>query len=97
MTGEIALLINSIANIIICVSVSLFMVFVFAASSMMHKLHFMERNIIKVGLAATAAGSLFNFLTLYTPNTSDIVMNIGLAMIFSWGVWFHFKYFAKKH
>jgi len=63
---------------------------------MMNKLHFLERNLIKVGLAATAAGSLLNFLTLYTPNATDIILNIGLAIIFSWGVWFHFKYFVNN-
>ncbi len=90
-------LINSIANIIICLSVSLFMVFVFSASSKMQQLHLLERNIIKIGLAVTAAGSLLNFLTLYTPNITEIILNCGLAVIFSWGVWFHFKYFTKNH
>lgn len=74
------------------------MVFVFSASSKMQQLHFLERNIIKVGLALTSASSLFNFLTLYTPKaTSEILMNCGLAVIFTWGAWFHFKYFAKKN
>lgn len=90
-------LINSIANFVICVSVSLFMVFVFSASSKMQQLHLLERNIIKIGLATTAAGSLLNFLTFYTPGYTEVVLNCGLAIIFSWGVWFHFKYFAKKH
>lgn len=90
-------LINCIANFIIAFSVTLFMVFVFSASSKMQTLHTLEKNIIKIALAITASASFFNFLTEYESGPSEVLMNCGLALIFSWGVWFHFKYFAKNH
>lgn len=90
------IIINAIANIIIALSVAMFMIFVFGRSGMIHKIHWLERIIIKVGLALLSAGSLFNFLTLRHPQNSEIILNIGLAVVFGWGAYFHFKYFVKK-
>ena len=90
------IIINAVANIIITLSMSLFMIFVFGKSNMMQKVHWLERFIIKIGLALLSAGSLFNFLTLSNPPKSEVLLNIGLAIVFSWGAYFHFKYFVKK-
>lgn len=87
---------NAIANIIITFSVAMFMIFVFGRSNMMQKVHWLERFIIKIGLALLSAGSLFNFLYLTNPPMSEIILNIGLAIVFAWGAHFHFKYFVKK-
>ena len=89
-------LLNAIANLIITGSVALFMIFVFGRSSMMNKIHFIERVTIRLGLALVSAGSLFNFLTFSHPQDSEVILNIGLAFVFSWAAFFHFKYFVKK-
>ncbi len=88
--------INAIANIIVTISVALFMIFVFGRSNLMQKIHWLERTTIKVGLAILSAGSLHNFFHLKNPDTSEILLNVGLAIVFSWGAYFHFKYFVKK-
>jgi hypothetical protein len=90
------IIINAIANIIITSSVAMFMIFVFGRSNMMQTIHWLERVIIKIGLALLSAGSLFNFLTLDKPSSTELTLNIGLSIVFGWGAYFHFKYFVKN-
>ena len=88
--------INAFANAIIFLGMIAFMVFVFGNSNgTIRKLPTWERLSIKVGLAAVCCGSLFNFLTLSLPPNTEILMNIGLAIVFLWGAIFHYKYFIK--
>jgi hypothetical protein len=89
--------VNTISNIIILVSVSIFIVFVFGRdNSAMNRLPFFERYAIKLGLTILACGGLFNVFRYSEPHISDVVMNIGFAIVFSWGAIFHYKYFVKK-
>jgi hypothetical protein len=48
---------------------------------------------VKVGLSLTAAGSLFNVLVDFTPAWSEVILNIGLAFLFSWILIFYQRYF----
>lgn len=89
------IILNAIANILIAISISAFMIFVFGKSNTMNKVSTFERLTIKIGLAFVSAGSLFNFLTLSNPQYSEVLLNIGLAIVFTWGAFFHFKYFVK--
>jgi hypothetical protein len=89
-------IVNLIANILITVGVSLFMVFVYGRSGMIDKLPYFEKMFIKVALAGTACGAFFNVLTAPTPQFAEIVFNCGLALVFLWASWFHFKYFVKN-
>ena len=89
------MLINAIANLVITFSVILFMIFVFGHSEKIEECSPLEKLFIKTGLATVACGSLFSFLTLTTPPTSEIIMNCGLAILFTWGVWFHYKHYKK--
>lgn len=93
---EVLTLINAIANVVITISISAFMVFVFGRLSLMHKLPAYEKHTIKIGLALVAAGSLFNCLTLSTPPISEIILNFGLAVVFLWAAIFHYNHFVKK-
>lgn len=90
------ILLNLISNLLITVSVAMFMIFVFGKSNMMDRVSALERVSIKAGLALVSAGSLFNFLTASHPQDSEVIMNIGLAVVFTWGALFHFKYFVKE-
>jgi len=63
---------------------------------MIDKLPFLERLVIKVALAATACGALLNALTFSVPKMPELTFNFGLAIVFVWAAWFHFKYFVKK-
>lgn len=93
---EISQTINLISNILLTLGITMFMIFVYGRSSMVDRLHFIERVSIKVALAVTACGSLFNVLTLSNPSFSEIIFNFGLAIVFVWAAWFHFKYFVKN-
>lgn len=93
---EIMQIINAIANLITTIGITAFMIFVYGQSSKMYSLTWFERNSIKIALAVTACGSLFNLLTVRTASSPEIVLNVGLAMVFAWGAFFHFKYFVKK-
>lgn len=93
---QLSLLINLIANTILTVSISMFMIFVYGRSSKIDHLHFFERVTIKIALAMTASGAFFNVLTFANPSFSEILFNTGLAIVFAWAAWFHFKYFVKK-
>ena len=90
------IIINLISNLLITISVALFMIFVFGKSNMMDRVSILERVSIKAGLALVSAGSLFNFLTFSCPQDSEVIMNLGLAVVFTWGAVFHFKYFVKE-
>jgi len=37
-----------------------------------------------------------SFLTLSNPQETEIIMNVGLALVFLWAALFHYKYFIKK-
>lgn len=83
-------IINLISNLIISLSGVLFMIFVFK-SSKVESLPKLEQLFIKVSLATLICGSLFSFLHMTTPDTSEIITNSGLALILLWATRFHFK------
>jgi phosphotransferase system glucose/maltose/N-acetylglucosamine-specific IIC component len=62
----------------------------------LEKLPKIEVALLKIALSATASGSLFNVLSFSTPQPSEIVLNVGLGMLFIWTAFFHWKYFVKK-
>ncbi len=74
-----------------------FIVFVFGRFSIMDKLPKLEVLTIKTGLCLVASGSLFNCLTLSSPQLSEIVLNCGLAVVFLWGAIFHYRHFVKNN
>lgn len=85
-------IINAASNLIISISGILFLIFVYK-SDKIYTLPKIEQIFIKVGLAVLVCGSLVNFLTLSTPESSEIVLNTGLAIILVWGAYFHYKHY----
>lgn len=86
--------INLLCNIILCGAGTLFFLALFThKSSIVHKWPILHHWTLKFGLSAFIAGSLFNILTLSTPPWTEIVLNVGLALIFSWASYFHYKVF----
>lgn len=95
---KIELIINLIANICIVIGMTLFIIGVFGKKSeMLESIHPIESFLLKFGLCAVTAGSLFNILTLSTPNTSEISLNVGLGLTFLWAAHFHWKYIVNKN
>lgn len=90
-------IINLIANSLITLGMTFFIIGVFGRKSQaVEKMNRIERFLLKVALCTTAAGSFFNVLTFSTPTTSEIVLNSGFGLLFTWAAWFHWKYFVKK-
>ena len=90
-------IINLIANVCITIGMTFFMIGVFGRNNKtIEKLPKIEVTLLKIALSATAAGALFNVLSLSSPNISEIVLNAGLGALFIWTAFFHWKYFVKK-
>ena len=86
--------INLIANIILCLGGAGFYLAIFGRpSSIVHKWPVLRHWALRLGLAAFFSGTLSNILTVYTPHISQIILNVGLALVFGWAVLFHYKYF----
>ena len=91
------MIINLIANSFIVFGMVFFIIGVFGRKSkVVESMHYFEIMFLKIALCSTAAGSLFNVLTLSTPSFSEVLLNIGLGLLFVWAAWFHWKYFVKK-
>lgn len=90
-----ATLINSIASAIIAISITGFIAMLEADNNPVQRMARVIRLWIKVSLAMIAAGSLMNVLVQSTPIWSEIVMNSGLAGLFSWAYWWHRSQWVK--
>jgi hypothetical protein len=77
-------ILNLIANIFITLSVAGFMVMIQEPSNPIAKMNIGIRWWIKISLACTSGGALLNVITLSTPPMSEIILNLGLAGLFSW-------------
>ena len=87
-------LINSIANLVVCISIVVLIVDIYTSASSPISRYPMFRTFhVKAGLSLTAAGSLFNVLVDFTPAWSEAILNIGLAFLFSWILIFYQRYF----
>jgi hypothetical protein len=87
-------LINSIANLVVCISIVVLIVDIYtSASSPISRYPMFKTFHVKAGLSLTAAGSLFNVLVDFTPAWSEAILNIGLAFLFSWILIFYQRYF----
>lgn len=84
-----ATLLNAVASGIIAVSITGFIAMLQAEGNPISRMPFVVRGWIKVSLAVVAAGALMNVLSLSTPAWSEIVLNIGLAGLFSWAFFWH--------
>jgi len=89
--------INAIANLTIAITMVFFMIFVFGSNNkIINSMPKYESFPVKLGLSLIACGSLLSFLTLSNPQETEIIMNVGLALVFLWAALFHYKYFIKK-
>lgn len=91
-------IINLFASLLITLGMTFFIIGVFGRKSeSIEKLTVLERLLLRVSLCATAAGALYNLLSLSTPPVSELVLNSGMGLLFTWAAWFHWKYFVKKN
>jgi len=93
--SDIKMPINVAASIVLTVAFTLFLIFVFGRrNSKIYDLPWYKTIVVKTGLALCTAGALMNCFTLSNPPVSEVVLNIGLAFIFTWACWFHYNNFV---
>jgi len=89
--------INLIANVMVMISVTFFIIGVFGRRSQtIEKMPLSEQYFLRISLSVLAAGSLLNILTVSTPHATEVILNVGVGLLFTWAAWFHWKYFVKK-
>ena len=81
-------IVNMIASSLITFSGAGFL-FTVQQSNDVRKMHFMMQYWIRLSLASVAAGGMFNVLTLSTPHWSEILLNVGIGLLFTWAVAWH--------
>jgi hypothetical protein len=52
--------------------------------------------LLKIGVISIILGSLYSAVTLTDPSIGEVIMNMGLAMLFAWVYDFHRKLFKAK-
>lgn len=91
---NILLIINLIANTILCIGGTAFYLAIFTReSSIVHKWPVLRHWALRLGLLSFMSGTLLNVLTLNQSNPTQVILNVGLALVFGWAVLFHYKYF----
>ena len=90
------MLVNFISCLILTGAFTAFLIFVFGRkNSKIYSLPFPQSLLPKVGLAFCTAGALMNALTLSNPAWTEVCLNFGLAVLFSWAAYFHWCQFVK--
>lgn len=90
-------IINLIANAVLTLAVTFFIIGVFGRKSkMIDNLPLWEQYFLRIALSTLAAGSLLNVLTVSTPHATEVILNVGVTLVFSWAAYFHWKYFVGK-
>lgn len=88
---------NLFANAIMMVSVTFFIIGVFGRrSKMIEAMPQFEQYFLRTSLSTVAAGALLNILTISTPHLTEVILNVGIGLLFTWAAWFHWKYFVTK-
>lgn len=88
--------INLLANVVLMTSVTFFIIGVFGRHSVMiERMPLVEQYFLRTALSMLASGAFFNVLTGPTPHTTEVILHVGIAMVFAWAAWFHWKYFVK--
>lgn len=85
--------INVISNLIILTSVFMFIISVFGRADHPIWQTKFKAYLAKIGLCISGCGALANILTLPTPNSTEIVLNVGLSLNFAWlSLWQYSEY-----
>ncbi len=92
---DFKMLINFASNLILCLSFTAFIIFVFGrADGKLNQMPWYKTIAVNVGLGVCTAGALFSALTLDNPNWPQVVLNLGLATTFAWAAYFHYVEFV---
>lgn len=88
------LILNVIANLTLFSYSLLFYIYVFGDDrKAIAKWHMTKLFLLRVGVISIICGSLYSAVTLSDPEIGEVVLNVGLAMLFVWVYDFHKKIF----
>lgn len=91
-------IINLVSNAILTASISGFYILLYRDEGVVRRWPMIGSWLLKLSLVTTAAGSLANCVVMSDPDSvSEIVLNVGLAGIFSWAVMFHMELLRNKY
>ena len=92
------MLVNFVSCLVLTGAFTAFLIFVFGRqNSKVYSLPFPQSLLPKIGLGFCTAGALLNALTLSNPQWSEVSLNFGLAVLFTWAAYFHWKHFVVAH
>lgn len=73
-----------------------FYIMVFGNENLLSKRPKWEQWMVKIGFLCVAFGTLLNVMIWAYPPINEIIINMGLAFIFTWGAIFHWAVVFKK-
>lgn len=86
---------NFISNLILSFSFTGFVIFLFGrTNSKVYELPWYKTLLVKIGLCLCTVGALLNIFTFSDPPWTEVILNSGLACLFAWAAWFHYKTFV---
>lgn len=87
---------NFVSNAVLTMSFASFIIFVFGRqNSIIHKFSLPKSLALKTGLSLCTVGALYNTITFSDPPLSEVILNTGLATLFTWASLFHHERFVK--
>lgn len=93
----IKLIVNVLANATLFYSALMFYIFLFGdEEKAITKWHINKVFLLKVGVSSIVCGAFFNAVTLSNPESAEVLLNVGLALVFVWAYEFHKKIFKSK-
>jgi hypothetical protein len=93
----IKLTVNVLANLTLFTSALMFYIYIFGdEDKAVAKLNITKLFLLRVGVISIICGSFFNAVTLWNPPLPEVVLNVGLAVLFYWAYDFHKKIFKRK-
>jgi len=82
-------LLNIVASLLITISVTGFMLMVMRPNSPVDCMPLYLKWWIRISLIVVATGALFNVLVASIPMWSEILLNVGVASLFTWAFFWH--------
>ena len=95
MSNSIWNTINVVASLVTFINMLAFYLMVFGDENKLTKRPMYEQLMVRVGLLTIACGTFLNILIWAYPPINEIIINIGLAVIFTWASMFHYHVFIK--
>ena len=89
-------ILNSIFCAIIALNGTAFYLIIEKKGRIYKKLSLLESSIVRFGLIILIVGSLYSALKCETELLGEVLLNLSLAILLTWGAFFHRKLNNKK-